>query len=98
MLFVMKRITNGGFFVLDIIGVLNEQDDYNKTRNYWKYLKSKLKKKGNELGSSTTQLRLRAPDGKRRLTDMLDSHVVVFLAKHFLNNRSIKFLGWFTYM
>lgn len=32
------------FSVLDIIGVLNEQDDYSKNRNYWKYLKNKLKK------------------------------------------------------
>lgn len=30
------------FSVLDIIGVLNEQDDYSKNRNYWKYLKTKL--------------------------------------------------------
>ena len=44
------------FSVLDIVAVLNEQNDYEKTRNYWKYLKSKLKKEGNELGSDTTQL------------------------------------------
>ena len=37
------------FSVLDIIGVLNEQDDYSKNRNYWKYLKTKLKKENNEL-------------------------------------------------
>ena len=39
------------FSVLDIIGVLNEQDDYSKNRNYWKYLKTKLKKENNELVS-----------------------------------------------
>ena len=33
------------FSVLDIIAAINEQDDYQKTRNYWKYLKTKLKKK-----------------------------------------------------
>ena len=32
------------FSVLDIIAAINEQDDYQKTRNYWKYLKTKLKK------------------------------------------------------
>ena len=37
------------FSVLDIIGVLNDQDDYNKNRNYWKYLKTKLKREGNWL-------------------------------------------------
>ena len=52
------------FSVLDIIGVLNEQDDYSKNRNYWKYLKTKLKKENNELVSATNQLKLQAPDGK----------------------------------
>ena len=32
------------FSVLDIIAAINEQDDYQKTRNYWKYLKTKLRK------------------------------------------------------
>lgn len=55
------------FSVLDIVGVLNNQEDYEKNRNYWKYLKAKLKKEGNQLGSVTTQLKLTAPDGKKRL-------------------------------
>ena len=57
-------------YVLDVVGVLNVQDDYTKNRNYWKYLKTKLKKEGNELVSVTNQLKLLAPDGKRRLTDI----------------------------
>ena len=48
------------FSVLDIIGVLNEQDDYSKNRNYWKYLKTKLKKEDNELVSATNQLKMQA--------------------------------------
>ena len=44
------------FSVPDIIGVLNDQDDYAKNRNYWKYLKNKLKKEQNELVSATNQL------------------------------------------
>ena len=44
------------FSVLDIIGVLNQQDDYSKNRNYWKYLKAKLRKEESELVSLTTQL------------------------------------------
>ena len=59
------------FSVLDVIGAINEQDDYTKTRNYWKYLKTKLKKDGNELVSVTHQLKLLAPDDKLRLTDRL---------------------------
>ena len=37
------------FSVLDVVGAINEQDDYKKTRNYWKYLKTKLKNEGNEV-------------------------------------------------
>ena len=55
------------FSVLDIITAINEQDDYQKTRNYWKYLKKKLKKVNSELVSTTNQLKLQAPDRKQRL-------------------------------
>ncbi|MFN7830600.1 MAG: Fic/DOC family protein, partial [Bacteroidota bacterium] len=85
------------FSVLDIVGVLNEESDYNKVRNYWKYLKARLKKENNELVSTTTQLKLQAPDGKSRLTDTLDSDGIIALAKHFPNNRAMKFLDWFLY-
>lgn len=51
------------FRVLDIVGVLNDQDDYEKNCNYWKYLKAKLKKKNNQLGSDTTKFKLTAPNG-----------------------------------
>jgi cell filamentation protein len=52
------------FSVLDIVGVLNEEPDYTKTRNYWKYLKAKLKKENYQLVSATTQLKLTASDCK----------------------------------
>ena len=42
------------FSVLDIIGAINEQDDYQKNRNYWKYLKTKLQKQQNEVVSALT--------------------------------------------
>ena len=58
--------------VLDIVGVLNDQDDYQKNRNYWKYLKTKLKGEDSEVVSGTNHLKLLAPDGKQRLTDVLD--------------------------
>ncbi len=85
------------FSVLDIVGAINEQDDYEKNRNYWKYLKARLKKEGHQLGSDTTQLRLTAPDGKKRLTNVLDSEGVAELAKHFPNAKATQFLDWFIY-
>lgn len=57
---------------MDIIGVLNDQDDYNKNRNYWKYPKTKLKKAESEVVSATNHLKLLAPDRKMRLTATLD--------------------------
>ena len=84
------------FSVLDIVGVLNAQDDYAKNRNYWKYLKTKLRNEGNEVVSATNQLKLLAPDGKRRLTDVLDNAGVIALAKSFPNNKASRFIEWFT--
>lgn len=85
------------FSVLDVVAVLTSQDDYTKTRNYWKYLKVKLKKENIELVSGTTQLKLMAADGKKYLTDTLDSEGIVELAKNFPNNKAMKFLDWFLY-
>lgn len=85
------------FSVLDIVGVLNEESDYTKIRNYWKYLKAKLKKENNQLVSVTTQLKLLAADGKKYKTDTLDSNGIIELASHFPNNKANKFLDWFLY-
>lgn len=85
------------FSVLDILAILNEQDNYSKNRNYWKYLKSKLKKEKPELVSATNQLKLPAADGKQYLTDVLDSNGIVVLAKNLPNNKAIGFLDWFLY-
>ena len=84
------------FSVLDIVGVLNDQDDYRKNRNYWKYLKTKLKSENSEVVSGTNQLKLLAPDGKYRLADVLDYDGVLLLAKSFPNTRSMRFVEWFT--
>lgn len=85
------------FSVLDIVGAINEQDDYQKNRNYWKYLKAKLKKEKNELVSATTQLKLTASDGKKYNTDVIDQKSVTLLAQAVPNNKAVAFLDWFTY-
>jgi cell filamentation protein len=84
------------FSVLDIVAVLRNQDDYTKNRNYWKYLKAKLKKENSELVSVTTQLKLLANDGKRYLTDMLDYEGIIALGKQFPSKTANKFIDWFT--
>ena len=85
------------FSVLDIIGAINEQEDYRKNRNYWKYLKAKLKKEQSELVSATTQLKLLAADGKRYKSDAVDHEGVIALAKAIPNNKATAFLDWFTF-
>jgi cell filamentation protein len=85
------------FSVLDIVAVLTGQNDYAKTRNYWKYLKAKLKKEDSQLGSATTQLKLLASDGKRYLTDMLDYNGIIALGKQFPGKKANRFIEWFTY-
>ncbi len=85
------------FSVLDIIAVLTDQNDYSKTRNYWKYLKAKLKKENSQVVSATTQLKFLAPDGKRRLADMLDYNGIIALGKEFPGKTANRFIEWFTY-
>jgi len=85
------------FSVLDIVAVLTNQDDYSKTRNYWKYLKAKLKKENSQVVSATTQLRFLAPDGKRRFADMLDYEGIIALGKTFPGTKANRFIEWFTY-
>jgi len=85
------------FSVIDIVGVLRGIDDYEKNRNYWKYLKSKLKKENNQLVSGTNQLKLTAFDGKKYLTDTFDYDGIIELAKNFPSKRANRFIEWFTY-
>lgn len=85
------------FSVLDIVGVLRDETNYEKNRNYWKYLKSKLKKAGHQVGSATTHLKMLAPDGKRYQTNVLDADGIIELAKVFPSPKVNRFIEWFTY-
>ena len=85
------------FSVVDIVGILNEEDDYTKAGNYWRWLKSKLLKENVQFVSGAHKLKLTATDGKKYLTDTFDSDGVISLAKHFPNNKAMKFLDWFLY-
>ena len=61
------------FSIVDVVGALTDQPDVEHARNYWKVLKHRLKKEGNETVTSCHSLRLRATDGKMRLTDVADT-------------------------
>lgn len=85
------------FSILDIVGAVNEQDNHEKNRNYWKYLKAKLRKEQNELVSGTTQLKLTASDGKNYKTDVISQAGVEELVKAIPNRQAMSFLDWFKY-
>ena len=85
------------FSVLDIVALLTDQDDYSKTRNYWKYLKAKLKKENSQVVSATTQLKFLAPDGKKRLADVMDYNGIIALGKTFPGTKANRFIDWFTF-
>ena len=85
------------FSATDIVRAINNEDDYVKAGNYWRWLKKKLNTEGVQLVSATHDFKFQAPDGKQRAADALDAECVQTLAKHYPNNRAHAFLDWFTY-
>ena len=89
------------FSIIDIIAVLTDQPDYTKARNYWKWLKKKLKDEGcelvsitNQLVSSIHQLKLSAPDGKKYFTDVADTEQILRLIQSIPNKKAEPFKLW----
>ena len=85
------------FSATDIVRAINDEDDYVKAGNYWRWLKKKLTTGGIQLVSVTHEFKFQAPDGKQRAADALDAECVQTVAKNYPNNRASKFLDWFTY-
>ena len=85
------------FSATDIVRAINNEEDYVKAGNYWRWLKKKLYKEGVQLVSVTHEFKFQAPDGKQRAADALDADCVQTLAQHYPNNRAHDFLNWFTY-
>ena len=85
------------FSATDIVRAINDEDDYVKAGNYWRWLKKKLNDDGIQLVSITHDFKFRAPDGKQREADALDAECVQTLAKNYPNNRARAFLDWFIY-
>lgn len=85
------------FSATDIVRAINDEDDYVKAGNYWRWLKKKLNTEGIQLVSVTHDFKFQAPDGKQRFADALDAECVQTVANNYPNNRARKFLDWFIY-
>jgi DNA-damage-inducible protein D len=69
------------FSVVDIIGVLTQQSDYQASRKYWKVLKGRLAKEGSQLVTNCYQFKLPADDGKMRLADVASAETLLRLVQ-----------------
>jgi len=67
------------FSVVDIVGALIQQKNFQMARNYWKVLKNRLKQEGSESVTKCNQLKLQAEDGKMRLTDVANPETLLRL-------------------
>jgi len=59
--------------IIDVIEILTDSKDYQTARKYWNKLKQRLKEEGNQTVTNCHQLKMRADDGKMRLTDVADT-------------------------
>ena len=81
------------FSVVDIVSVLTDSD-YQKSRNYWKWLKNKLNEEGSELVSNTNQLKMKAYDGKMGDTDVMDTEQILRLVQSIPSKKAEPFKLW----
>lgn len=82
------------FSVVDVISALTN-NDYKKSRNYWKWLKNKLNEEGSQLVSNTNQLKMKSKkDGKNYLTDTLDTKGILRLIESVPSPKAEPFKLW----
>ena len=85
------------FSVVDVISALTN-NNYGKSRNYWKWLKTKLNEEGSELVRNTNQLKMKAKDGKMRETDVLMTQDVFRLIESIPSPKAEPFKLWLAHL
>lgn len=81
------------FSIIDVIAVLTE-NDYQAARNYWKVLKHRLKEEGNQTVTNCNRLKLKAEDGKLRVTDVADTEQLLRLIQSIPSKKAEPFKLW----
>ena len=82
------------FSVVDVIGVLTDQPDSRRAAKYWSVMKIRLKAEGNELTTNCSQLKLKAADGKRRLTDVANTEQLLRIIQSIPSKKAEPFKLW----
>lgn len=83
------------FSVVDVVGALTEQPDYDGARNYWKVLKKRLSDEGSELVTSCNQLKMKSPkDGKSYKTDVADTSQLLRIIQSIPSPKAEPFKLW----
>ena len=82
------------FSIEDVVGVLTDSPDYNTGRKYWNKLKQRLKDESSELVTNCHQLKMRAADGKNRLTDVADTEQLLRIIQSIPSKNAEPFKAW----
>lgn len=82
------------FSIIDVIGIFTDQQDYQASRIYGKVLKFRLSKEGNQTVTNCNQLKMQAPDGKMRLTDIADTEQLFRLIQSIPSPKAEPFKQW----
>ena len=82
------------FSIVDVVGVLTDAVDYKTARNYWKVTKHRMIVEGNELVTNCNQLKLKAADGKRRLTDVANVEQLLRIIQSIPSKKAEPFKLW----
>lgn len=82
------------FSIVDVIEILTEQPTHQGARNYWKVLKNRMSKEGNETVTIYNRLKLPAEDGKMRLTDVADTEQLFRLIQSIPSPKAEPFKLW----
>lgn len=82
------------FSIVDVVGVLTEQTDYQKARKYWNKLKQRLSEEGSQLVTNCHRLKMTAQDGKKRLTDVANTEQLLRLIQSIPSKKAEPFKMW----
>ena len=83
------------FSVVDVVGVLTDQNSARSSSTYWAVLKKRLKEEGaDELLTNCKQLKMKAADGKRRLTDVANTEQLLRIIQSIPSKKAEPFKLW----